>query len=146
MHELTSLIKSDMLKALGVTEPGAIAFAVSKAKSYASGELKHIDIILNSGMYKNAFTCGIPNSDNYGIIFATALGYISGDYTYNLEALKNVTENDNLLAKKLVDNNMISATLKSISAPTERPIQFLCMVLIFSGQSRESISSRSSSA
>lgn len=116
MHELTSLIKKDMLKALGVTEPGAIAFAVSKAKSYASGKLKHIDIILNSGMYKNAFTCGIPNSDNYGIIFATALGYVSGDYTYNLEALKNVTENDNLLAKKLVDNNMISTTLKSISS------------------------------
>ena len=36
--------------------------------------------------------------------------------------------------------------IKSISAPTERPIQFFCMVLIFSGHSRLSISSRSSSA
>ena len=33
MHELTQLIKEDMRPALGVTEPGAIAYAVSKAKS-----------------------------------------------------------------------------------------------------------------
>ena len=39
MHELTQLIKDDMRPALGVTEPGAIAYAVSKAKSYVSGEL-----------------------------------------------------------------------------------------------------------
>lgn len=32
MHALTELIKSDMKPALGVTEPGAIAFAVSTAK------------------------------------------------------------------------------------------------------------------
>lgn len=36
MHELTQLIKDDMRPALGVTEPGAIAYAVSKAKSYAT--------------------------------------------------------------------------------------------------------------
>ena len=41
MHELTQLIKDDMRPALGVTEPGAIAYAVSKAKSYVPGELEH---------------------------------------------------------------------------------------------------------
>lgn len=30
MHELTQLIKDDMRPALGVTEPGAIAYAVQK--------------------------------------------------------------------------------------------------------------------
>ena len=33
MHELTQLIRKDMVPALGVTEPGAIAFCVSKARS-----------------------------------------------------------------------------------------------------------------
>ena len=37
MHELTQLIKDDMRPALGVTEPGAIAYAVSKAKAYVPG-------------------------------------------------------------------------------------------------------------
>ena len=36
MHKLTALIKKDMVPALGVTEPGAIAFCVAKAKSYNS--------------------------------------------------------------------------------------------------------------
>ena len=116
MHELTKLIKDDMVKALGVTEPGAIAFAVSKAKSYTSGELKHIEVVLNSGMYKNAYTCGVPNSDNYGILYAAALGYIAGDYSLGLESLKNVKEDDNLVAKKLIENNKISTKLFSISS------------------------------
>ena len=30
MHELSQMIKDDMKPALGVTEPGAIAFAVGK--------------------------------------------------------------------------------------------------------------------
>ena len=50
MHELTQLIKDDMRPALGVTEPGAIAYAVSKAKSYVPGELEQVTLLLNSGM------------------------------------------------------------------------------------------------
>ena len=66
MHELTKLIKDDMRPALGVTEPGAIAYAVSKARSYLTGELKEVRLLLNSGMYKNAYTCEIPNSLFFG--------------------------------------------------------------------------------
>ena len=58
MHELTKLLMDDMKPALGVTEPGAIAFAVAKAKTYIEGELKYVKVTMNSGMYKNAFTCG----------------------------------------------------------------------------------------
>ena len=39
MHELTKLIKDDMAVALGVTEPGAIAFCAAKARSLIGGEL-----------------------------------------------------------------------------------------------------------
>ncbi len=62
-----------MRPALGVTEPGAIAYAVSKAKSYISGELEQVTLLLNSGMYKNAYTCGIPNSHFYGNEYAPLL-------------------------------------------------------------------------
>ena len=55
MHELTQLIKEDMRPALGVTEPGAIAYAVSKAKSYVPGELEQVTLLLNSGMSRLIF-------------------------------------------------------------------------------------------
>ena len=75
----------DRRPALGVTEPGAIAYAVSKAKSYVPGELEQVTLLLNSGMYKNAYTCGIPNSHFYGNEYAAALGAVAGKPEKELE-------------------------------------------------------------
>ncbi len=68
-----------MVPALGVSEPGAIAFCAAKTRSLISGELIHLNVAMNSGMFKNAFTCGIPNSREVGNVFAAALGYMAGD-------------------------------------------------------------------
>ena len=114
MHELTRLIQKDMVPALGVTEPGAIAFCVAKAKSYAKGELLHLNVAMNSGMYKNAFTCGIPNSKEVGNVFAAALGYVAGNPDKGLESLANVTPSDNVSAQKLIDEGKITVALSEI--------------------------------
>ena len=45
MNILTKIIKEDMKPALGVTEPGAIAFSVAKAKSYIAGEIKSVEAV-----------------------------------------------------------------------------------------------------
>ena len=116
MHELTRLIQKDMVPALGVTEPGAIAFCVAKAKSYAKGELLHLNVAMNSGMYKNAFTCGIPNSKEVGNVFAAALGYVAGNPDKGLESLANVTPSDNVSAQKLIDEGKITVALSGISS------------------------------
>ena len=47
MEKLTKLIFDDMKPALGVTEPGAIAFAASKARSYTKGEIEEVSIEMN---------------------------------------------------------------------------------------------------
>ncbi len=116
MNELTKLIKNDMKPALGVTEPGAIAFAVAKARSYTSGEIKEINVAMNSGMYKNAFTCGIPNSKEVGNVFSAALGGVAGNPEKGLEALADVTEADNEAAHKLVDAGKVSVSLSGITS------------------------------
>lgn len=116
MHELTALIQKDMVPALGVTEPGAIAFCVAKAKSYAKGELLHLNVAMNSGMYKNAFTCGIPNSKEVGNVFAAALGYVAGNPDKGLESLANVTPADNVCAQRLIDEGKITVALSGISS------------------------------
>ena len=58
MHPLTKLIHDDMIPALGVTEPGAIAFAAARARSLTKGPIQSVAVAMNSGLYKNAFTCG----------------------------------------------------------------------------------------
>ena len=116
MHELTALIKKDMVPALGVTEPGAIAFCVAKARTLIGGELKHLNVTMNSGMFKNAFTCGIPNSDEVGNVFAAALGYVAGDPEKGLQSLADVTKEDNDAAKKLVEQGLITVSLSEITS------------------------------
>ena len=44
MERLTQLIYEDMKPALGVTEPGAIAFAVATAKSHIQGTVQQVDL------------------------------------------------------------------------------------------------------
>ena len=116
MHELSTLIQKDMVPALGVTEPGAISFCVAKAKSYAKGDLLHLNVAMNSGMYKNAFTCGIPNSKEVGNVFAAALGYVAGNPDKGLESLANVTPADNVCAQRLIDEGKITVALSGISS------------------------------
>ena len=116
MHELTQLLKNDMKPALGVTEPGAIAFSVAKAKSYTSGELVRVSVAMNSGMYKNAFTCGIPGSSRVGSIYAAALGYVAGDPDKGLESLAGVPPEDNEAAELLVQEGKVEASLSGITS------------------------------
>lgn len=116
MEKLTKLIFDDMKPALGVTEPGAIAFAASKARSYTKGEIEEVSVEMNSGMYKNAFTCGIPNSDEVGNIFSAALGVVAGNPEKGLESLADVTEKDNETAEKLVKEGKVKVKLSGISS------------------------------
>lgn len=116
MNLFTKLIQEDMKPALGVTEPGAIAYACARAASYIQGEVRHVDVTLNSGMYKNAFTCGIPHSVYVGNNYAAALGIVAGCWEKGLEALADVTEEDNVKAKKLVDEGKISVHLGPVSS------------------------------
>ena len=116
MHELSQMIKDDMKPALGVTEPGAIAFAVAKARSYTNGEMKKINVAMNSGMYKNAFTCGIPNSKEVGNVFAAALGAVAGNAEKGLESLADVTEADNVKAQEMIDKGMVTVELSGITS------------------------------
>ena len=116
MKELTKLIFDDMCPALGVTEPGAIAFAVATAKKFVSGEVKLIRLVLNSGMYKNAFTCGIPNSREVGNEHAAALGYVAADADKGLECLEGVKPHHNKEAKTLISEGKVKVELGDISS------------------------------
>ena len=116
MHELSQMIKDDMKPALGVTEPGAIAFAVAKARSFTKGDIKKVNVAMNSGMYKNAFTCGIPNSNKVGNMFAAALGVVAGNADKGLESLADVTPEDNVKAQEMIDQGKITVELSGITS------------------------------
>lgn len=116
MHALTELIKSDMKPALGVTEPGAIAFAVSTAKAHIKGTVKRVGLRLNSGMYKNAFTCGIPGTSEVGNYYAAALGAVAADPKKGLECLEGIGKTEEEAAGEMIKAGMISVSMSSITS------------------------------
>lgn len=116
MNELTKLIREDMKPALGVTEPGAIAFAVATARKYTDGEVKKVHVALNSGMYKNAFTCGIPNSSRYGNLYAAALGAVAAEADLKLESLVHITPEDDERAALMVAEGKVEAVLDHVGS------------------------------
>lgn len=116
MNELTELIRSDMVPALGVTEPGAIAFSVATARKYATGRVISIKVRLNSGMYKNGYTCGIPNSARVGNMYSAALGAVAGDPDKGLESLSGVTPEDDRAAEELVASGAVTVEMSGITS------------------------------
>lgn len=116
MNAFTKLIQEDMKPALGVTEPGAIAYACARARSYTESEVARVTVTLNSGMYKNAFTCGIPNSPYVGNRYAAALGIVAGRWENGLEALSEVTAADNEAAQRMIGEGKIDVRLGDISS------------------------------
>ena len=119
MHALTRLIKEDMKPALGVTEPAAIAFAVALARNHLPEEVTRVVLHLTSGLYKNAFTCGIPNTTHVGNDFAAALGLVAADPQKELLCLDGVTEEDVKKAEGLVKNGIIDVIMDRITSRIE---------------------------
>lgn len=116
MHELTELIRQDMCPALGVTEPGAIAFVVATARKHTAGAVKHITLRLNSGMFKNAFTCGIPNSAEVGNCHAAALGACGADPDKRLECLDGITAEQAQAARNMAAAGIIKVEMTEITS------------------------------
>ena len=116
MHELTKLIYDDMKPALGVTEPGAIAFAVATARENINGKVEQVVLRLNSGMFKNAFTCGIPGISEVGNYHAAALGAVAADPKKGLECLDGISEEEKAEARKMVEEGRIKVEMTEVTS------------------------------
>ncbi len=110
------MIHEDMKPALGVTEPGAIAFAVAAAKTYLGCEVGQVRLRLNSGMFKNAFTCGIPGIREVGNYHAAALGAVAADPEQGLECLEGITDELKAQEAYMVEDGRISVEMSGISS------------------------------
>ena len=105
-----------MKPALGVTEPGAIAFTVATAREQIKGSVEQVILRLNSGMFKNAFTCGIPGIAEVGNYHAAALGAVAADPTKGLECLDGISESEKAEARKMVEAGQIQVEMTEVTS------------------------------
>ena len=89
--ELLHLLHSEVIPAIGCTEPIAVALCVARAKELLGELPETITVSLSKNVYKNAFAVGIPNTGMTGLPIAIALGATVGKSEYMLEVLRDAT-------------------------------------------------------
>ena len=89
--ELLHLLRSEVIPAIGCTEPIAVALCVAHAKELLGVEPDEITVYLSKNVYKNALAVGIPNTGMTGLPIAIALGATVGKSEYMLEVLRDAT-------------------------------------------------------
>ena len=89
--ELLDLLRSEVVPAIGCTEPIAVALCVARAKERLGCEPDAITVYLSKNVYKNALAVGIPNTGMTGLPIAIALGATVGKSEYMLQVLRDAT-------------------------------------------------------
>lgn len=90
-QQLLQLLHSEVIPAIGCTEPIAVALCVARAKEKLGAEPDSIKVYLSKNVYKNALAVGIPNTGMTGLPIAIALGATVGRSEYMLEVLRDAT-------------------------------------------------------
>ena len=97
--QLLHLLRSEVIPAIGCTEPIAVALCTARAKELLGAEPDAITVYLSKNVYKNALAVGIPNTGMTGLPIAIALGATVGKSEYMLEVLRDTTPNAVAYAK-----------------------------------------------
>lgn len=112
---ILSFLKSEVVPAVGCTEPAAIALAAAKASELIDIDYNKIDsveLIISPNMFKNAMGVGIPNADEIGINIAAALGIVHKCSVEQLNIFKNISKEELTSAKEFIVKGRLEVSLK----------------------------------
>ena len=105
-----SILEKELVVALGCTEPVAIALAAATAKAQVREQVKEVIVKASGNIIKNAKSVGIPGMTGKGLDFSAALGIIAGNPEKGLEVLEGLTQADECLAFKLIEEGKVKAS------------------------------------
>lgn len=111
-EKIISLVKHEVVPAVGCTEPMAVSLCVAKATELLGKAPEKIDVMLSANILKNAMGVGIPGTGMIGLPIAVALGALIGKSEYGLEVLKDVDDEAVERGKAFMNENRISIGLK----------------------------------
>lgn len=112
-NEYVTILESELVPALGCTEPIALAYAAAKAKEVLGKMPDHITMRCSGNIIKNVKGVKGPNSGGMkGVEAAAVLGITGGDPSQALEVLEHVTDREIDEAEKLLKAGFCDCVLK----------------------------------
>ena len=110
---MLTLLKKDVVPALGCTEPVCVALCAATAGTVLTGRLDSISIEVNPGIYKNAMSAGIPGCTMVGIPWAGAIGSSLKNPHKQLQLLEDITPEILASAEQLITQHKVLVTVKN---------------------------------
>lgn len=111
-QQIITLMKKEVVPAIGCTEPTAVSLCVAKATEVLGKQPEKIQVYLSANILKNAMGVGIPGTRMVGLPIAIALGALIGKSEYGLQVLKELTSDAVEEGKQMIANHQIEIHLK----------------------------------
>lgn len=108
---LITLLKAEVIPAMGCTEPGAVALAAAQAGKVLNKPVDSIEIAVNANIYKNGMAVGIPGTGSTGLEIAAALGAIKQQPEQRLSVLAAVSQEELAGARQLLSEGRVRITV-----------------------------------
>ncbi len=101
-QEYVSLLRREVVPALGCTEPVAVALAAAHCRELLGHVPQRLAVRVSGNIYKNGMGVGVPGTGMVGLPIAAAVGAVAGDADAGLEVLKNLRPGDVEAARALL--------------------------------------------
>jgi len=123
-------VKTQVVPALGCTEPISIALAAAIACKHLGAPPERIEAKVSANLMKNGMGVTVPGTGMVGLPIAAAVGALGGDPDAGLEVLKKLTPAIVAAGKQLLTDKKVSVEI------TEVPYVLYAEASVFNGQNR----------
>ena len=109
IRELIDIVKEDSTKAVGCTEPVAVAYAGNVGAEYLDkSKIERIEVLCSKNIFKNGKSVKIPNTGDHGLDLAASLGAFTKKTTSPLLVFSKLTDDEIDRARSFVDDGKAS--------------------------------------
>ncbi len=108
-NEYLSILKEELQKAMGCTEPIAVSYLAATLKDLLGVTPPRIDVYVSGNILKNVKSVVVPNTNGMrGIKSAIGIGIIAGRKDLKLECLSKVTNDEIIKCQDYLKNTKIN--------------------------------------
>jgi len=106
-----NILHSELVPAMGCTEPIALAYTAANAKKYMEEPIRSVSVCVSANIIKNVKSVKVPNTGGLrGIEAATAAGIIAAQPEKKLEILSGLTDSDKEQIVLFLQNTKITVS------------------------------------
>lgn len=113
-QQFIKAVHKEVAPALGCTEPVSLALASAIAREKLGCIPERIIAAVSPNLMKNGMGVTVPGTGMVGMPIAAAVGALAGDPTAELQVLKNLTPEDVLAARRMLDQGRVTLSVAPV--------------------------------